>query len=121
MIYRLIATGLVLLSVAAMPASGPATIPLEVKANVAFTNGQYALALPLLQKVAEQYKTQPDKLGPLAEQIKVCKTQLAQASAIGGGSLVPTAPQPIGENRKPHAAPKPGETRDLQIKELGNF
>jgi hypothetical protein len=121
MIYRLIAAGMVLASVAAMPATGPATIPLEVKANVAFTNGQYALALPLLQKVAEQYKAQPDKLGPLQEQIKVCKAQLAQATAVNGGSLVPTPPQPIGENRKPHAAPQPGETRDLQIKELGNF
>ena len=120
MVYRLVTAALVLASLAAMPASGPASIPLEVKANVAFTNGQYALALPLLQKVAEQYKNQPEKLGPLHEQIKVCKTQLAQATAVGG-SLVPTPPQPIGENRKPHLAPKLGETRDLQIKELGNF
>ena len=60
MVYRLVTAGLVLASLAAMPASGPATIPLEVKAHVAFTNGQYALALPLLQKVAEQYKNQPE-------------------------------------------------------------
>ena len=121
MVYSLVTAALVLASLAAMPATGPATIPLEVKANVAFTNGQYALALPLLQKVADQYKNQPDKLGPLQEQIKVCKTQLAQANDTGGGALVPTPPQPVGENRKPHPAPKPGETVDLQIKDLGNF
>ena len=73
----------------------------------------------LLQKLSDQLKTQPDKQGPIQEQIKVCQTQIAQANAANG--LVPIPPQAIGENRKPHAAPKPGETRDLQIKELGNF
>ena len=121
MIYRLISVALLAMSLAAAPASGPATIPLEVKAKVAFTNRQYALALPLLQKVADQYKNDPEKLGPVQEQIKVCKTQLAQANDTGGGALVPTPPQPVGENRKPHPAPKPGETVDLQIKDLGNF
>jgi hypothetical protein len=111
--------GIVLLTflLGAAPTTAPSS--LEVRANTAFGNGQYALALPLLQKVAEQYKAQPDKLGPVQEQIKVCQTQIAQANASNG--LVPIPPQPVGENRKPHAAPTPGETRDLQIKELGNF
>ena len=81
MISRLITIALLAVSLAAAPASGPSAIPLEVKANAAFTNGQYALALPLLQKVAEQYKSEPEKLGPVQEQIKVCQTQLAQANA----------------------------------------
>ena len=121
MTYRMM--GILLLStlLAAAPAA-PATAPssLEVRANTAFSNGQYALALPLLQKVADQYKSQPDRLGPVQEQIKVCQTQLAQAAAANG--LAPAASStPLGENRKPHAAPKAGETRELQIKELGNF
>jgi hypothetical protein len=78
------------------------------------------LALPLLQKIADQYKTQPDKLGAVQEQIKVCQSQIAQANAANG--LTPAASSsPIGENRKPHAVPKDGETLDLAIKDLGNF
>ncbi len=94
----------------------PAT--LEVRAQTAFTNGQYAMALPMLQKLQAQYEGQPDKLGPLAEQIKVCETQLQQAGLVSGTAA---APAPIGAERTPHAKPKAGEVLDLQIKDLGNF
>ena len=32
-----------------------------------------------------------------------------------------TAPAATADSRKPHAAPTVGETRELSIKELGNF
>ena len=112
-----------LLALLSLLAAAPTTAPsaLEVRANTAFNNGQYALALPLLQKLSNELKVQPDRQGPVAEQIKVCQTQIAQANAANG--VVPAAAVPVSlsENRKPHAPPKPGETRDLQIKELGNF
>ena len=41
----------------------------------AFNRGQYATALPLLQKLASQLKDQPDQLGPIQEQIRVCQPQ----------------------------------------------
>jgi uncharacterized protein len=100
-------------------AAAPSTQPsgaLEVRANTAFTNGQYAMALPLLQKLEKQYQGQPDKLGPIAEKIQVCQTQLQQA-----GLIDPAKPaEPVGP-RKPHEKPKDGSSLALTIKDLGNF
>src|SRR2546427_6802687 len=76
---RMTCRGLGLVLLLSLVSAAPTTAPssLEVRANTAFSNGQYALALPLLQKVADQYRSEPDKLGPVQEQIKVCKTQIA--------------------------------------------
>jgi hypothetical protein len=93
---------------------------IELRARQAFTRGEYATALPLLQKLAANYKSQPDKLGPIQEQINVCQKAITVASAQQGqpGQADPAmAP----ETRKPHPAPKTGETINLTIKELGNF
>src|SRR5438034_459435 len=75
--------GLVAASLAAAPA--PATEPaagpsLEVRAATAFNNGQFALALPLLQRIEGQVKDQPAKLGAVQEQIRVCQKQIADNS-----------------------------------------
>jgi hypothetical protein len=116
---------------------------LETRALEDFTNGQYASALPELQKVADQLKDQPDRLGLIQEDIRVCQKQLsgnatANASAAPGspaagdpnaggapaGSGAPSGPQdgpPTADQRKPHAPPQAGEVREMAIKELGNF
>jgi hypothetical protein len=114
-----IASGLLLLLLAAAPSTAPST--LEVRATTAFNNGQYALALPMLQKLSDQLKDQPDRVGQLKEQIRVCQAQIAQANVVNGVTPPPATPAPTNEQRKPHAPPKEGETRDFQIKDLGNF
>ena len=43
-----------LIAAAPTPSTQPAPSALEVRANTAFTNGQYALALPMLQKLQMQ-------------------------------------------------------------------
>ena len=114
----LLSIAMLLACVAAAPSSRPsdASSTLEVRAATAFNNKQYALALPLLQKLQENYQGKPDKLGPIEEQIRVCQTQIAQA-----GAAAPSEPVVPAGPRKPHAKPKDGEVLDLQIKDLGNF
>jgi hypothetical protein len=100
----------------------PAT--LELRATQAFTNKQWALALPMLQKVEQRYKDQPDKLGLIQEQIRVCQKNIASgpgaAQAAAAANQAPAYPMEAGQ-RKPHETPKPGQTTELAIKELGNF
>lgn len=106
----------------AAPAAPPASAPsaLEVRANTAFDNKQFALALPLLQKLQSQYANEPDKRGPIDEKVRVCQTQIQQAALTGGTGDQTSAPVTSGP-RTPHAPPKPGEVREMQIKDLGNF
>jgi len=104
---------------------GPTVPSLEVRAATAFNNGQYALALPLLQKLEGQVKDQPDRLGAVQEQIRVCEKQVATAAKKNNTTpdkiLAAAEPAPTAEARKPHAPPKPGEVLSMEIKELGNF
>jgi hypothetical protein len=92
---------------------------LELRANQAFNRGEYAIALPLLQKLSKQMVSEPDRQGQVDEQIRVCKKNLAAAPATPAGQ--PNAAPLTAENRKPHAAPKAGETLTIDIKDLGNF
>ncbi len=108
------------------PTTAPSTDgkTLEFRANEAFTRNQYAVALPLLQKLDDQVKAEPDKAGPVEEKIRVCQKQIALAQT----AVAMQGPQPVqgdvemsAEKRTPHPAPKPGETLTMAIKELGNF
>jgi hypothetical protein len=104
------------------PAGGGA---LELRATQAFNRGDYALALPMLKKLAVEDKDQPQKLGPINEQIRVCERNLANV-VVAPQAAVPQMPQgevipTLPETRKPHAAPKPGQVLEMSIKELGNF
>ena len=112
-------------SLAAAPASQPSSSSLELRAAQAFNAGQYALALPLLQKLEKEYGDQPDKLGPIQERIRVSQQQVQQAAKKNNTTveqiLAAAAPAPTAEQRTPHAPPKPGEVRTLEIKDLGNF
>jgi hypothetical protein len=95
---------------------------LEVRANQAFDRGQYVLALPMYQNVAERYKSNPEKLGPVQEKIRVCQKNLATAAAAATATA---AQQPAvafsDEQRTPHPAPQAGKVVEMEIKQLGNF
>src|SRR5947209_11162796 len=108
---------------------------LETRAEVAFGRGEWALALPMLQQVADQVKTSnPDRYAQLQEQIRVCNRQIAKAQSdqailakINSGATTQPAvaaavpaTQPNGP-RVPHPAPRPGQVTELLIKDLGNF
>jgi hypothetical protein len=93
---------------------------IELRARQAFARGEYASALPLLQELATDYKSSPDKVGPIQEQINVCRKAIAAASAQPVNSGEPD-PAMAPETRVPHPAPKSGETLSLSIKQLGNF
>src|SRR5687767_8843192 len=95
---------------------------LALRAQQAFNRGEYALALPLLRKMANEAADQPAKLGSIQERMRVCEKALAslkedpQASA----TVRPGEP-PTDETRKPHTPPKAGEVMELTIQNLGNF
>lgn len=115
----------------------PSVAEIELRATQAFTRGDYAVALPLLQKVVVQLKDQPERLGPLQEMIRVAQRNIAVNSARQSAVSLPPevlaaaakqgADDPANDppsapgTRKPHAAPEAGKVRDLSIKELGNF
>ncbi len=95
---------------------------LALRAQQAFNRGEYATALPLLRKMANEAADQPAKLGSIQERMRVCEKALAalredpQAAATAKGDQPPT-----DETRKPHAPPKAGEVMELSIQNLGNF
>ena len=111
---------LLLASVALGQTTQPATpdAQLEVRATAAFNRGEYAVALPMLQKLAEGAKTDANRLGRIEEQIRVCRTEL---KATPDALLAPPTAPPSDAERKSHAPPNPGEVRELAIKDLGNF
>jgi hypothetical protein len=82
----------------AAPTTAPTTAPaaqaaLETRALEDFSGGQYASALPELQKVAESLKDQPDRLGLIQEDIRVCQKQIAQGNGTPAlASNSPTTP-----------------------------
>jgi hypothetical protein len=121
MTFRLFITALFLLSPVALaqttkPAANDAQ--LELRATAAFNRGEYAVALPMLQKLAESAKADPDRLGRINEQIRVCRSEL---KATPDALLTPPEPAPSDAERTPHPAPKAGEVREMPVKDLGNF
>jgi hypothetical protein len=103
---------------AGTPAPAPATNgTLEVSAAEAFNKGDYAKALPMLKSFAATVKDQPDKVGMVQEQIRVCEKNLTAPATQPAAA----AAAPVAAERTPHPAPKPGEVLDMTIKELGNF
>ena len=117
------------LLVAAAPADKPTSHPspnsLEIRAAQAFNAGQFALALPLLQKLEKEVEKDPAKLGPVRERIQVAKQQVEQAAKKNNTTveqiLEAATPAPTAEHRVPHKKPQPGQVLSLQIKDLGNF
>lgn len=124
----------------AKPTSGPTTQPaaalpgvndkvpdnltgpqLAMQAQMAFNRGEYAKALPMLKKAAAEAEGQPAKQGALQERIRVCEKALAALKNDPNAAATANPSTPAAEARKPHAAPKPGETYEIAIKDLGNF
>lgn len=127
---------------AAAPATRPVELPkyevpadltgaqLAVRAQQAFNRGEYAMALPLLRKVAAESENQPAKLASVMERIRVCEKALASAKAemeakIARGqdpqATLTDRPDNSAEARKPHPTPEAGKIYDLTIQALGNF
>src|SRR5947209_17535263 len=82
------ATWMALPSSLAAEAAKPATTKpvgggsLETRAEVAFERGEWPLALPMLQQVADQLKsTNPDRYNTLQDQIRICNRQMPKAQA----------------------------------------
>src|SRR5215211_5155720 len=50
---------------------------LALRAQQAFNRGEYAIALPLLRKMANEAADQPAKLGSIQERMRVCEKALA--------------------------------------------
>lgn len=94
--------------------AGESSAALDVRAAAAFNGGQYGVALPMLEKLAEESVGDPDRFGRIQEQIRVCQ------AAIAAGQPGPTT-GPTPETRAPIEKPKSGETLEITIRELGNF
>jgi hypothetical protein len=97
------------------PTTDQTSVPLDVRANNLISRGEFKDVLPLLQKLANQSKNDSLKYGRIQEQIRMVERML-ETGATSQPSFATSA-----EERKPHPAPKPGETRDVNVKELGNF
>ena len=112
-------------ALAAAPATQPSIDPtdprVEMRANQAFNRGEYATALPMLQALAGAAKSDPARLGPIQEKIRVCQKGLQSASAAAPSVAAPAEVPMDPETRHKHPAPKSGETLEMTIKELGNF
>lgn len=94
---------------------------LQLRANEDMAKGDYTAALPLLLKVQDLLIDQPDQVGPVAEQIRVCQRQLAAAPAAKPTPLPSVVSVVDGDVRKVHAPVPAGQTLAIPIKELGNF
>lgn len=113
-------------SAVASPTTQPAATvvnELQLNANEDMGRGDYKSALPLLQKVSEMLADQPEQLGPILEQIRVCRHQILNPTV---NPASPAAQQSVpaavdGGPRHVHPAPAVGETIEMPIKELGNF
>jgi hypothetical protein len=102
--------------------SPPSTAQLEIRANQSFNRGEYNSALPILKNLAERFKNEPARLGPIQEKIRVCEKGLAAAKAEqNAGALKTPRESARAAVRKPHTVPKPDETLEITIRDLGNF
>jgi hypothetical protein len=105
------------------PAGATLVNELQLQANEDMGRNDYASALPLLQKVSELLADQPDQLGPILEQIRVCRHQMLNPPVKPGAAAAQqsVAVAVDGGPRHIHPAPVAGQTIEMPIKELGNF
>ena len=103
------------------PPAETSVAALAVRAEQHYQGSEWAKALPMYKKMAEMLKDDPAKLGAVEERIRVCEKNIAKLANLQAAPVVANAAPPTAEQRKPHAAPKDGQTTDLLIKDLGNF
>jgi hypothetical protein len=94
---------------------------LQILANEDMAKGDYAAAATLLQREEQLLQNQPDQLGPLLEQLRVCRKQVSMGNPASTQPVQSVVMAVDGGVRKIHARPPTGQTLDLPIKELGNF
>lgn len=99
---------------------------LAIRAQQAFNRGEYAVALPLLKKMAAESEGLPAKLSSIQERIRVSEKALASAKAEADAKAAKPKPavaaaDNTAEARKPHKAPAAGQVLELAIPDLGNF
>jgi len=94
------------------PATAPSTQPaksvnntatnkaIEIQAAAAFNRGDYALALPLLEKLQIQLKDDPARLGQVEEQLRIARKAVEKAA----NNATPT---PLPSDQSARAAPGP--------------
>jgi hypothetical protein len=107
----------------ATPTTQPVSLAvLEMAANTALQQRDYATALTIFQKAAERAKDDPERLDAILGKIRVCKRYLKEAFPP------PPPPRPITPppdtqpaRRKPHVRPAGDAPYELAIQELGNF
>ena len=110
-------------SPATQPSSPTTVNELQLQANETMGRGDYKAALPILEKVSQLLVDQPDQLGPILEQIRVCRHQML-AVASNPKLATPVQSTALAVDNGPrhiHPAPIAGQTVELPIKELGNF
>jgi hypothetical protein len=105
------------------PAGANLANELQLQANEDMGRSDYKSALPLLQKVSELLADQPDQLGPILEQIRVCRHQILNPPVKPPVAVAQQSMAVIvdGGPRHVHPAPLAGQTIEMPIKELGNF
>ncbi len=110
---------------ATQPTGKPSSIPnaAEIRGMEEFNRGQYAVALPLLQKAVTTAK--PDRVPSLQEDIRVCEKNISPNAGAVAVAVPPAAaiaaPASLNTDRKPHPAPVAGVVQEMAIKDLGNF
>jgi hypothetical protein len=105
--------------------AGPGTQPvtaavLQMAADTALQQGDYATALTIYEKVAERAQDDPDRLQVIKGKIRVCQRHL-KGNVPPKPRAVAVPPVPDPEERKPHVRPPNGQVYELTIKQLGNF
>lgn len=100
------------------------TATLRVAGDAAFGAADYAKAVEIYEKILPTL-TDKDAASAMAERLRFAKRQLELAKLAPR----PAATQPVKPTTAPttapartlHAAPQPGETREMTLHELGNF
>jgi hypothetical protein len=104
------------------PSNATVVLELELQANEDMGKRDYAAAAVLLQKVETLLADQPDQLGPIMEQLRVCRKQVLNAKSGGTATAQQSVAAAVdGGPRHIHPLPVTGQTVDMPIKELGNF
>jgi hypothetical protein len=146
--WLMISAGPIMSAHAQPPATEPSVSAseLQLRANTAMAKSDWAAAIPILQRMSQLLSDQPDQLGMIQEELRVCRRQLSKAttqpaaaatgSAVGINSTIkmtlanssipgsipaPGASPTDDEARVPHVRPAAGSVLAIDIKDLGNF
>lgn len=122
-----LALALMWLTGAASTARAEDLAVLRVAADTAFAAADYPKAIALYEKILPTL-SDPSSADAMAERIRFARRQLelarlatTQPTVANAPATAPTTAPAADGARIPHVPPKPGETRELTLHELGNF